>query len=556
MRNRIILILLSVVFTLGLVFASLELPMLVDNHIQDSMNFLSFDQQSNELNINKTMLYFEYFHLKEIGYICLSLIILLIFLGFYFGKKSLSLLGAFAVFIPVFGHFALSMFFLAGLGFLRVIWIPFTEISPFFMHYGDVVYLPNKTLLSIGEFFGLSLNKEIAVFFILIGIILFMMGVYVWFSTKFFKNNVAKSFIYKISRHPQYLGWILWSYGVFLLPNKETMKNSWGYPDSFPWLLSVMIIVAISLLEEINMRKKYGAEYEEFRRNTAFMFPLPKWFKRFVKHPMVLFFSTNEFSKKRHVLVFTSYYTVVLVFISFVIFSFTDPRVQNPFLHSTKQKAIVKYIDQLNNGALRRQKDIAAMELEQYANLSIPYLMKTLKSKDDNTKSLAIRTLRNIKDASVCNELINSCIRDSSEMVLEEALRAIGVLNCKNSKDFILRNIQHSSQRIRDAAAYAIGKTGAKEGVPFLLRQFEGLGKFSKIIYIESFGNVKSTEAIGLLHGQLLSSDTDIVVASIVALCKIGSKRSIPHLEKLLALNHWEVVVYAKQVINKIKVKE
>ncbi len=370
MRNKVVLILFSIIFTTALVFASLELPLLLDNRIQDSLNFLSFDQQANELSISKTMLYFQHYHLKEIGYASLLIIILLIFFGFYYSKKGLSLLGAFAVFIPVFGHFALSMFFLAGLGFLRVIWIPFTEISPYFMNYGDIIYLPNEILLFIGKLFGVALNKEIALFFIIIGILLFTMGVYVWFSTKFFKDNVAKSFIYKISRHPQYLGWILWSYGLFLLPSEETMKSSWGYPDSLPWLLSTMIIIAVSLLEEINMRNQFGNEYEDFKRKTAFMFPLPNWLKKFIKHPLRLFFNTSDFSKKRHVLVFTSYYSIILIFISFITFSFTEPRVDNPLLRNNKQKVIIRKIEQLENGTSRRQKDLAAMDLESYGDLS------------------------------------------------------------------------------------------------------------------------------------------------------------------------------------------
>lgn len=553
MRNKLILIILSIVFTTGLIFASLELPLLLDNRIQDSMNFLSFDQQANELNISKTMLYFEHYHLREIGYATLFLIVLLIFFGFYYGKKSLSLLGAFAVFIPVFGHFALSMFFLAGLGFLRVIWIPFTEISPYFMHYGDIIYLPNDILLSIGKLSGVTLNREIAILFVITGILLFTMGVYVWFSTKFFKDNVAKSFIYKISRHPQYLGWILWSYGLFLLPGEaETMKNSWGYPDSLPWLLSTMIIIAVALFEELSMRDQFGNEYDDFKRKTAFMFPMPVWFKRFIKHPLRLFFKTSDFSKKRHILVFVSYYTFLLVFISFVIFSFTEPGVDNPFLRNKKQKVITDKIEQLENGTSRRQKDLAALDLESYGSLSVPYLKKTLNSSDVTSKSLAIRTIRNIKDISACNDIVTACM-DSSELVLEEAIRTIGELRCNNTKTILLNNLNHPSQKIRDVSAFAIGKTGIREAIPILLMQFDSLGKYSKITYIEAFGNLKTTEALELLHAQLKLADKDIVEASIVALSKIGSKKSIPYLKELTISDNWEVALYGKEAIKNIE---
>lgn len=550
MRNKIILILLSIVFTVGLAFASLELPLLLDSQIQDSLNFLSFDQQANELSINKTMLYFEHYHLKEIGYASLGLIALLIFIGFYYGKKNLSLLGAFAVFIPVFGHFALSMFFLAGLGFLRIIWIPFTEISPYFMNYGDIVYLPNEILLSIGKLFDVALNKEIAIFFIVTGILLFTMGVYIWFSTRFFNNNVATSFIYKISRHPQYLGWILWSYGLFILPGEaETMKKSWGYPDSLPWLLATMVIIAVSLLEEINMQKKYGNEYESFKEKTAFMFPIPGWMKRIIKHPLRMLFNTSEFTKKRHVFVFTSYYTIWLVFISFLVHSFTETRIDNPLLRNRKQKAIVNKTEQLKNGNSRRQKDLAAMELEQYAKLSVPYLYKAAQSPDETTKSLAIRTLRNINDTSACETFIAAC-KDSSELVLAEAIRALGVVKCSNSKSLLLEKINHPDQKIKDVSAYAIGKTGIKEAIPTLLFQFKNLETYSKVTYIEAFGNLQATEALDLLHNQLASTEKHIIEASIIALSKIGSKNSVAHLKKIVNKDdNWETKMYASEAI-------
>ena len=110
-----------------------------------------------------------------------------------------------------------------------------------------------------------------------------------------------------------------------------------------------MIILAVALLEELNMQKQFGQEYLAFKRRTAFMFPLPAWLSRFIRHPLRLFFNTGDFSKKRHVLVFTSYYTILLVFISFITFSFTEPGVDNPLLRNKKQKVIRSNIAQSYN---------------------------------------------------------------------------------------------------------------------------------------------------------------------------------------------------------------
>ena len=145
-----------------------------------------------------------------------------------------------------------------------------------------------------------------------------------------------------------------------------------------------------------------------------------------------------------------------------------------------------------------------------------------------------------------------ACIT-SSELVLEEAILSIGALKCKNSKNILLENINHPNQKIKDASAFAIGKTGLKDAIPILLKQFDSLGKYSKITYIETFGNLKSSESLELLHTQLKSTDRHIVEASIIALSKIGSESSIPHLKRISLSDVWEIDLYAQEAIKMIK---
>lgn len=168
--NKTILIFLSFIFSIGLIFASLELPYLFDRGLQKSMSIPGFDQQSDHLNITKTEMWMEYYHVKTIGYIGLGLIILLIIIGFKLENKSMTLLGTFGFFLPIFGHFAITMFFLAGLGFLRILWIPLNDISPLFMRLGDILFLPYEFLKWLGQFFVPHPQKILAVVFVFGGI--------------------------------------------------------------------------------------------------------------------------------------------------------------------------------------------------------------------------------------------------------------------------------------------------------------------------------------------------------------------------------------------------
>ncbi len=80
--------------------------------------------------------------------------------------------------------------------------------------------------------------------------------------------------------------------------------------------------------------------------------------------------------------------------------------------------------------------------------------------------------------------------------------------------------------------------------------QFEQLGKYSKIAYIEAFGNLESELPLNLLHRLLTSEEKLFVDASIVAISKIGSRSSISYLEKLTHANNCESIIYAEEAIN------
>ena len=94
--------------------------------------------------------------------------------------------------------------------------------------------------------------------------------------------------MYRISRHTQYLGWILWTYEAYLLLQRELYpRRSWGIGASLPWLLSTMTIFGVALTEEVNMRRLHGEVYETYCRSVPFLFPVPGFLERLRELPVV-----------------------------------------------------------------------------------------------------------------------------------------------------------------------------------------------------------------------------------------------------------------------------
>lgn len=89
----------------------------------------------------------------------------LIVIGLVAEKRCLASLGAFAFFLPVFGHFAFNMFFLAGLSILRVIWVPILDLSYRWLNLGNIAHLPFMTLVYFSALVGIDLRPYVIYLF-------------------------------------------------------------------------------------------------------------------------------------------------------------------------------------------------------------------------------------------------------------------------------------------------------------------------------------------------------------------------------------------------------
>jgi len=176
-----LLTLLALVFSIALMFAFIELPRLLDNLLQNNVGFPGFDHGAGDQEAYKTDLYISSLHLRWIGYGCLLIIMAFIIIGFVTRKGGWAWAGALTLFLPVFGQFALSMFFLAGLGILRVGWLPFMDISIEVLRLGEFVFLPYRILMWFFSLFDWWAHSFLAYFFMITGALIFTMGVLVWF---------------------------------------------------------------------------------------------------------------------------------------------------------------------------------------------------------------------------------------------------------------------------------------------------------------------------------------------------------------------------------------
>jgi hypothetical protein len=204
-KSGLPLTLLAVVFAIALTYASVELPIFLNSFLHNIIDFPGYDS-SHEIHLNKTASFLDSYFIRFIGYFCLAVIVVLIIVGFITKKSVLVSAGAIAIFLPVFGHFSFNMFFLAGLGAMRIVWMPILDISYDILRLGDIAYLPYMIIDYLPALTGIDIIEIIPYIIMGMGILIFILGTQAGMFARFNKKGVATFWIYLFSRHPQYLG--------------------------------------------------------------------------------------------------------------------------------------------------------------------------------------------------------------------------------------------------------------------------------------------------------------------------------------------------------------
>jgi protein-S-isoprenylcysteine O-methyltransferase Ste14 len=301
---------LAVVFTVALTFATLQLPVILGNWL--SSYFPDIHPIIEPEKVAEFMVV-----ARPVGYACLAVIAILVVAGIVTGRRKLSIFGSFAFFLPTFGYFFASMFFLAGLGILRVLFIPFWDPSVNLMNFGDISYLPYMALVYPFWLGGIDIREIVAWVAIGIGLLIFVLGTIAWFYGKAQKKKTVDFWIYRHSRHPQYLGFIIWSYGVMLLAAQQMVPMGGSNPGaSLPWLLTSLVIIWIALAEESKMRREDNEAYLQYTARAPFMFRTPKSVSTAVAFPMKLVLNKDRPESGKELVATFAIYATLLVLLS------------------------------------------------------------------------------------------------------------------------------------------------------------------------------------------------------------------------------------------------
>jgi HEAT repeat protein/protein-S-isoprenylcysteine O-methyltransferase Ste14 len=612
MKKLILLALLAVVFTIALTFASVELPRLLDTFLAKNIDTPDIATGLDAASDYKTDLYLGFTKLRIIGYVCLALIVIMIAIGFITEKSGWSSAGALILFLPVFGHFAATMFFLGGLGFLRLSWLPLLDVSFRMFRLGEVVIWPYEILNKLYELSGLGRWLSLSHLITGLGLFIFFLGTLSWFLARSRKNPMADFGVYKYSRHPQYLGWIIWSYGIMVQPSGHNIKLCYSLSDSLPWLLSTMIIIGVAMLEEVKMRRSVGESYDRYRGRTPFLFPLPRFLVKASSFPLRRMFGKPYPERKREILTVLAVYAGLLMAISAFYGGLVPTPERRAAVDAPRVEELARVLKEADN---RTEKREAAGRLIEMGAPAVDPLLALLDDDDPIVRAYSAGALGGLETERVVAPLIAllgdddsyvrrtaaealgrtgsaeavgplvEALRDTARNMASSAANALGRIRHPDAIPPLIEALFHPEWKAVGAAAQALGESGATEAVEPLIRCFREVPDCPYHIVGQALWKLGSTQAVevwivGLKNGSfwytrsacaaelgrskpeqgrlplqeaLKDEDPHVRRAAVLALMEFGAVKSVDALKEALADQDLEVRIYAREALRKIE---
>jgi protein-S-isoprenylcysteine O-methyltransferase Ste14 len=551
--HSVLLFALAMVFTGGLTFASIELPYIIDRYLIDTVTTPGFDSHANETSEFMAELFISRFHLRLIGYACFALTLALIAAGFLLRKSGLAAIGAVAFMLPVFAQFAGVMFFLAGLGILNLPWLPILDISFDMQKLGLIIRAPFDLAVWASRQVGVNAYWPLVYACIGGGLLIFLLGTFAWLRAKAGSENVARSWVYRISRHPQYLGWTLWTYGMFLLLMQGRYpKRTWGIDASLSWLLATMVIIGVAMIEELNMRQRFGEAYDAYRRKTPFLFPLPGFVSRLFSLPTRLLFKKEHPQKRHEVVVVLLLYAALSIGASAFFYGPGLDATVLLFSGTGEQRASMEALAvRIKETKNRRERYFLATRLATYGTPSLEFFLPMLKDNDAAVRIAAAEQMRKVPSSEAIPALIDA-LGDSLADVRGFALRALGTLK---SPDAVapMKNLVHDPVRwVRTEALRSLAEMGVTEAAQHAVEGLNHPDVWYRIDCIHVLGILRNPGTAPALESQLCDDNVRVRRAAVVALARIGSPASKGALKQAELDDDWEVQVYAGEALKRL----
>ena len=124
------------------------------------------------------------------------------------------------------------------------------------------------------------LFRTYEIYIVLLGLTLYVISLIYQLTHR---KQLIRTGPYKYVRHPQYLAFIIMTFGMTLIAFQTSpiFNFNFGYLNAYTvllyiWIGEVLAYIVLAKIEEIALKAKYGENFLEYAKNVAFMIPFLK----------------------------------------------------------------------------------------------------------------------------------------------------------------------------------------------------------------------------------------------------------------------------------------
>jgi hypothetical protein len=338
---------------------------------------------------------------------------------------------------------------------------------------------------------------------------------------------------------------------LFSMPLND-MKKSWGYGNSFPWLIMTMVIVAICMMEELTMKRQYGEAYDKYRDHTPFLFPLPAWLKKIFKAPMKLVTKSRFPENRRQIAGIIGTYTVIFMIISTIWIDFDHhdqlevAAFENPYL------VVDSLVDAIEHTKERRVLSGHFAALGKLDQNAVPPLLNYLTDPDPVKREFAANQLGHIKDTSAMWPLIEA-LDDPVWRIRRSTMNALTEIGDARAVQPIFDKMANAPKAQQADYFGIMAAFSVKEAWPYIVDGLQDEKWYQRNAAIQALVDIDADRALPYVYRMLEDTSYRIRRKAVYVLLDLKPHDAVVPLQQVLDDEDFETRFYARQTIRFIE---
>jgi len=195
-----------------------------------------------------------------LGLVATASALLPLFLEFKL-SKSITFIG-WVFYFPVLFNTLIPMFilFFSVIGVFYTPWLMLMELDFANRIVNGIIYLPDENIRLIVDILGYV--------FIAVGLLFYSLSLYQLLPHTGRRRELLTKGLYGVTRHPQYFGILLWTFGFAAL--------GWRLINYLMWLTLCCSYLLLAEYEEVELEKTFGQDYLQYKSRVPFIIPYLK----------------------------------------------------------------------------------------------------------------------------------------------------------------------------------------------------------------------------------------------------------------------------------------